>query len=337
LFHLLEFPTRRGESRQARALMREFEAAAPDSDWVFQADLMVRCRFDGPESIDWASAVRRASDRVVDVARILGGGASHTACARRAVESVLAFDRDTSALHVIFRWSALKGLNYLTMMEGRDSAARALLDSAGRSGVAAAGSMFIFNTDAGGLASERAADSAARTLLTRPVNTMSPPRLKYLSMWSWHSRDAIRLDSIARRLRFIADSSKLGVHQLAADRVTARLALLRGDTASAIRGLTALQPTADPGYVTWDEFESAASERLLLSQLQLATGDAEGAWQTAEMFDSPRSQIHQLYLAESLRARLRAAERLGRSADRARILSRLRALGRTDLIAREPA
>ena len=337
LFHFVEFATRRGDARRARALMRQIEAAAPDSDWVFQADLMVRCRFNGPESIDWATAVRRASDRVIDVARILGGGAVHTGCARRAMESVLAFDRDTSALHTIFRWSALKGLNYLTMMEGRDTAARALLDSARRRGVVAAVSLHILNVDAGGTAGEMAADSAVRSLLTRPVSAMPAPRLKYLSMWSWHTRDEVRLDSIARRLRFIADSSALGIHRLASDRVAARLTLLRGDTSSAIRLLSALRPAADPGFITWDEWESAASERLLLSQLQLATGDAEGALRTAEGFDSARSQVDQLYLAESLRVRLRAAERLGRAAERTRILSRLRALGRQDLIAREPA
>jgi hypothetical protein len=165
---------------------------------------------------------------------------------------------------------------------------------------------------------------------------MSVPRAKYLALWSWHTRDEARLDSLATRLRFIADSSARAVHRLAADRVAARLTLVRADTATAIRLLTALRPAADPGFVTWDEFESLASERLLLAQLQLATGDADGAWRTAEAFDSPRSQVHQLYLAESLRVRLRAAERLGRTADRGRILTRLRSLGRQDLIAREP-
>jgi hypothetical protein len=316
--------------------MQQIEAAAPDSDWVFQADLLVRCRFDGPESIDWPGAVRRASDRVVEVSRILGAGAAHPGCARRAVESVLAFDRDTSELHTIFRWSALKGLNYLTIMQGRDSAARALLDSAIREGISAAASLHIFDTDAGGAASAGTADSAARSLLTLPVSRMSVPRAKYVALWSWHTRDEARLDSLATRLRFIADSSARPVHRLAADRVAARLTLVRADTATAIRLLTALRPAADPGFVTWDEFESLASERLLLAHLQLATGDADGAWRTAEAFDSPRSQVHQLYLAESLRVRLRAAERLGRTADRGCILTRLRSLGRQDLIAREP-
>jgi hypothetical protein len=220
-------------------------------------------------------------------------------------------------------------------MEGRDSVARALLDSSNSSGLRAAVSLHILNAAVGSRISDDAADSAVATLMTLPINRMSTTRLRYLSLWSWNRRDTVRLDSVARRIRAIADSSKRGTDRLVSDGAEARLALLRGDTASAIRLLAALQPAAGPALLTWDLWESAASERLLLAELQLATGNAAGAWQTAEAFDSPRSQVHQLYLAASLRVRLRAAERLGRGADRARIESRLRAIGRQDLIARE--
>jgi hypothetical protein len=312
--------------------MRQIEAASPDSDWTFQADLMVRCVFDGPNAIDWEQAVRRYSTRVVDVARILGGGGAHLPCARRAVESVLAFDTDTSALHSIFRWSALKGLDYLLVMEGRDSSARALLDSATRAGNPASVSLHLFNADAGVKLSEAPGDSAASSLLSRPVSRMPATRLRYLTLWSARTRQVARLDSIATRLRLIADSTGNGSHRLAADGATARLSLLSGDTATAISLLKGLQPAADPGWITWDVFESAAAERFLLAELQLATGDAAAAWETAESFDSPRSQLNQLYLAGSLSVRLRAGRVLGRSADRSRIEARLRALGREDLI-----
>ena len=331
LFHLVEFVTRRGEARSARAVMHQIEAAAPDSDWTFQADLMVRCTFDGPESIDWTRAVSRASDRVVDVARILGGGAVSIPCARAALQAVLQHDSDTSAMHAIYRWSALKGLNYLDMMEGRDSAARALLDSVS-TGIPAAVSLHVLDAAAGSRASEAQADSAMRTLSSVPVNRMSTVRLRYVSLWAWHRRDETRLDSVARRMRVIADSTKLGTDRLVLDGTEARLALLRGDTTSALRLLKALRPAADPSFITWDLWESAASERLLLAELQLATGDAPGAWETARAFDSPRSQVQQLYLAASLNVRLRAAEQLGRGADRARMEARLRALGRRDLL-----
>ncbi len=335
LLHLVEFATRRGDARRARSLLGEIVAAAPDSDWTFQADLMVRCAFDGPDNIDWAGAVRRASDRVVEVARVLGGGAVHTGCARRALESVMKYDTDTSGLHPIYRWSALKGLNYLAMMEGRDSAAAALIDSAGQAGIRAAVSLHIFNAAAESQASEALADSAIRSLSTMPVNAMSTVRLRYVSLWAWHRREEARLDSVAKRMRKIADSTHSGVDRLVLEGTEARLALVRGDTATSIRKLKGLQPAADPGWVTWDLFESAAAERLLLAELQLATGDAAGAWETAEAFDSQRSQVQQLYLPASLRVRLRAAGQMGRGQDRSRMEARLRALGREDLITRE--
>jgi len=261
----------------------------------------------------------------------------NTSCARRALESVLAHDTDTSAVHSIFRWSALKGLNYLAMMEGRDSVARVLLDSANGAGIRAAVSLHIFNDAAGSRVSRASADSAVATLTTLPISRMSTLRLRYLSLWSWNRGDEARLDSVARRIRHIADSTKLGTDRLVLDATEARLSLLRGDTAAAIVRLKGIRPAADPAFITWDPFESAANERLLLARLQLATGDAEGAWQTAATFDSPKSQVDALYLAGSLSVRLRAARQLGRNSDRSRIEARLRALGRQDLIISESA
>ena len=332
LFHLVEYPTRRGDSRRARAFMRQIEAAAPDSDWTFQADLMVRCAFQGPASVNWQQAVQRHSNRVIEVGRILGAGGAKPECARRANEAVLAFDRDTSAVHGIFRWSALKGLNYLTIMEGRDSAAFALIDSTGRAGIPAAVSLHIMNAAAGGRASQALGDSAARSLGTMPVSAMAPNRLRYISLWAWHTRDEVKLDSVARRALAFADSSGTGVDRLVHHGAAARLALLRGDTTSALNYLRAVRPAADPGWITWGLFEAAAAERLLLAELLLATGDATGAWETASTFDSPRTQIQLLYLPASLTVRLRAAQQLGRGSDAGRIEARLRAIGREDLL-----
>ena len=95
--------------------------------------------------------------------------------------------------------------------------------------------------------------------------------------------------------------------------------------------LQALRPAAGSGPLTWDLWESAAGERLLLAELQLALGDPAGAIATAAAFDSPRSQIHLLYLARSLQVRSKAAAKLGFAAQRAGYQERLRSLGRTDL------
>ena len=325
LNHLMEFAVRRGDRRDARAMLKQFAAARPDSDWVFQADLMVRCAFDGPGAIDWPAAVRRASGRVVDVARIVGGGRLYPDCARRALESGLALDTDTSSQHAIFRWSALKGLDYLALAEGSPGVARALIDSATARGVRAAVSLHVLNAALGARELEMQADSAMRAVADRPVSKMTSVRLRYMSLWTWHRRDVARLDSVAQRLRLVSDSTGRGTDRLARDGAFARLALLRGDTATAIRTLLAMRAAADPAFVTWDLWESAASARLLLAQLQLATGDAKGAIETAELFDSPRSQVFLLYQSASLAVRGAAAARLGRRAEADRYRERLRA------------
>jgi tetratricopeptide (TPR) repeat protein len=327
MFHLAESAARRGAFPRARQLLAEFRAANPDSNTVFQLELTVRCASDGPGGIDWAAAVRRTSDQVVNVARILGAGGRYPACSRRALESVLTYDTDTSSAHAIYRWSALKGLDYQYVMEGKDDEAVALLDSALARGVRAAPSLFVLDAAAGSRPAQTRGEAAVATLMTMPINRMATNRLHYLSLWEWHEGDIARLDSVARRSREIADSTHLGTDRLLADGAAARLALLRGDTVTALRGLRALRPAGGVGPENWDLWDSAAAERLLLAQVLLATGDARGALDVADLFDSPRSQIHMLYLVPSLRVREAAADRLGLTSQGDRDAKRLRALG----------
>lgn len=328
MFHLAESAARRGAIPEARQLLANFRAADPDGNLTFQLDLTVRCAADGPRGIDWAAAVRRASEQVVNVARILGAGGRYPECSRQALESVLAFDTDTSAVHDIFRWSALKGLNYQAMMEGDERRIPPLLDSAFAHGVRAVPSLYVLDAAAGARIAQARAETAMSTIATMPISEMEPNRLRYASLWAWHERDVGKLDSATRRSRVIADSTHLDTDRLLADGATARLALLRGDTTTALRILGALHPAGGVGDETWNVWDSAASERLLLAQVLLARGDARRAMEVAELFDSPRTQIHMLYLAPSLLVRAVAAGRLRMTADSLRVAGRLRALSR---------
>jgi tetratricopeptide (TPR) repeat protein len=328
IMHLTESAARRGLNSRARKLLDAFRAVSPDSDLTFQLEITVRCAADGPGDIDWAGAVRRSSERVVNVARVLAGGAQHIDCSRRALESVLAFDHDTASKHSIYRWSALKGLNFIAMLRPDEARVATLLDSALASGVRAAPSLYVLDAAAGSRAAEAHADTAMRGLATMPIDKMMSARLRYLSLWTWHTGDVVALDSVARRSRTIADSSGIGTDQLIADGAVARLALLRGDTAAAIAGLRRVRPASGVGLVTWDFWESASAERILLAQLLLATGDAKGARDVAELFDSPRSQVQLLYLPASLKVRLAAAEKRGNGGERSRLEDRIRAIGR---------
>ncbi|MCE9602755.1 MAG: protein kinase [Gemmatimonadetes bacterium] len=323
--HLIEYEVRRGDAPAARALLKRLAAIGPDTLVVFQAELLVRCALDGPEKVDWPDAVRRASTRVVDVARIVGGGDRYPDCARRALEAVITHDADTTLLHSNARWAALKGLDYLAMLRGHADSARDLIDAARARGVRAAVSLHVLNAMQGSTASEASADTAMRSLADRPISQMSGARLRYLTLWSWHRHDVARLDSLVRRLAVVVDSADRGVDRALLLSATARAALLRGDSSAALVALKQVRPAADPSFLTWDLWESAAEERILLAELQLATGDAEGAITTAEFFDSSRSQIDLLHLAASLRVRSAAATRLGRRREALAYAARLEA------------
>jgi hypothetical protein len=331
LFHLGEFAARRGQARRARELLTAFRAVSPDSDWTFQLELTVRCATEGPDGIDWPAAVRRASDRVVYVARTLGAGARYPACSRRALEAVLAIDTSQAAEHVTTRWSALKGLDYQGIAEGRVAQVVALLDSALTHGAPAAAALDLPDLIAGARAMEPRA-AATMATLDEPFREMGSQRLWYFAVWEYYRSDSLRLGGVADASRAVAVASGSGVDHLVAEGAAARLALLRGDTVAAIRGLRQLRPSSEVGALAWNLWESAAAERLLLAQLLLAKGEDAEAMEVAEAFDSPRSQIHLLYLPASLQVRMRAAGRLGLTSRRDGYRDRLRALGRADLL-----
>ena len=332
LFHLTELAVLRDDLPAARVLLDRFRRASPDSDWVFQAELTVQCAANGPAAIDWVRAADRASGRVVTVAHVLGSGARHRACARSAYAAVLARDTAAGGLHFINRWSALKGLDFLLVQEGRANDAARLLDSARASGMEAAVSLHIVNAASGATASEaRAADAMATLRANVPIHRMSTTRLRYVSLWSWHQRDTARLDSVERRTRIVADSSGVAADRLVHDAAAARLAVLRGDTVSALRILRQLRAVAEPGALAWDLFAGQSAERLLLAQLQLTTGAWREAAASAEVFDSPHTQIDALHFTESLAIRARAAARLGDRAGEAAYMDRLRRVARRDV------
>jgi tetratricopeptide (TPR) repeat protein len=326
MFHLAESAARRGDVKRSRQLLARFRAAGADSDWTFQLALTVDCAADGPNGINWAAAVRRTSERVVNVARILGAGARYPGCSRRALESVLAFDTDTSAMHAIYRWSALKGLDYQDVTEGNHQRAMMLLDSTLKRGVRASPSLYVLDAVADPPFFQSQGAAAVATLGVMPISEMATNRLRYLSLWEWHQRDTTTLDSVVQRSRVIADSSHEDADQQVAEGAAAHLALLHGDTVTALHLLRMVHPVGALGPVNWDLWDSAASERLLLARLLLATGDARGAIDVAQLFDSPRAQIDLLYVGPSLEIRRMAAAQLGLAAERDRAAARLRTL-----------
>ena len=141
---------------------------------------------------------------------------------------------------------------------------------------------------------------------------MSNVDLWFLGSWEAHRGRVLTAAEIADS---ISGRNALGGSRrdsLLASSLSARVALARGDTASALEQLRGLVPTADDGTaLAWNPWEALGGERLLLARLLLARGEARGALQVASNFDAPSPVTYLPYLPASLELRIEAAERLG--------------------------
>jgi hypothetical protein len=209
---------------------------------------------------------------------------------------------------VSHRWGALLGLQSALVAEGRLADVRALLDAPAAAEVGGPVLYLIDATAAPGL-DDRAA-AVARDFGSE-YSTMGGPVLWALGIWAAHRGDTLGLSAIAVALGAKVDSSGARADSLMAKVISAHLTLARGDSASALRDLTALSPNAPPGDLEWQPWESLAGERLALAELLAARGDFVGAERVASRLDAPQPVIHLVFLPAALALRERAAVALG--------------------------
>ena len=103
----------------------------------------------------------------------------------------------------------------------------------------------------------RALDSLAANYATLRIG-----HLWYLGVIALRLRDTAALASIQRIVESRADSSGARTDRLVAAEGSARLTLLRGDSAGAITQLQALKPTARRNGIAWLPWESLGAERM---------------------------------------------------------------------------
>jgi tetratricopeptide (TPR) repeat protein len=114
--------------------------------------------------------------------------------------------------------------------------------------------------------------------------------------------------------------------------LSAFIAVREGDSARAVRLLEALTPTSPRPNLTWRPWESLGLEWLMLAKLHFGQGDFEAALEVAARLEAPGSVANVMYLAESLKLRMRAAQAVGNEALAERMRRRLLELGRQDLV-----
>src|SRR5204863_119758 len=204
-------------------------------------------------------AVKRDIASVLAAGKVFSAGAKQPVCARAALQALVR--ADTSVVERAYRWVSLLTLN------GVDEAL-AYSPNAAEIGARATADLALWpllalydgRTPDLDRMRRRALDSLAANYATRPTE-----HLWYLSVIALRVRDTAALASIQRIVELRADSSGARMVRLVAAEASARLSLLRGDSAGAIKKLEALKPTARRNDITWQPWESLGAERMMLA------------------------------------------------------------------------
>lgn len=334
LFHLIEHALRKGEIDLAEGLVQELRVVGPDSARLYLAELMLECVKNTPEMVDWRVHVMRQPNLVFEAAGALATGGYQTECARAGWTAILVHDTaDMVEWGAGFnrRFATLLALQSLLAAEGRYEDLTRLLESDTRY-AAWLGDIYLLDALAGA-GTEAQAHRHAESLREQYRSEPQPVYVLWLlGAWDAHSGRVDEAREVADLLGARADSSDARLDGLLAVSLVARVALASGDSAEALRLLSALVPTKPPGE-SWYPWETLAYEQLALAELLQARGEHAKALRVAANLDAPaRPPEDLIYLPASLSLRLRAALALGNDELVEHYRARLTALGRVDLL-----
>ena len=298
LYHLVTTALRRGEPAAARAYFDTLRTIGADSTLQLRLALMFDCLDHGPEGVQWAEAVRRDPNAVLETAQPLITTPAQRACAQAAYRAVL------QTPGVESRWGALLGLQGLLVAEGRYGELDRLFASPQAADLPG---RLLYLWDAG---ADSALDGvAAKAAVERGSDyaAMGGPNLWLLGEWEAHRGNA----SAVSRISGILDSlARRGSRRdsLLARIMAAQAARAAGDTALALARLGELKPTAPRAELIWQPWEAMVGERLALAQILFARRSYAAADSVAAGLDNDRSVAFLPYLPAALALRIRSAD-----------------------------
>ena len=321
-FHLAEIAVRSGNPAAAEHAVVEFVGGVRSRPETAELAPMLKCVSVGREGMDWDGIASKTPLDVLRAATMLSPGAAVPGCAEDGFRAV--FESDSASLS--YRWGAFLGLQGILAAEGRTTDLRAVVDSAMATGIDLASQLYMLDALAGVDVAAQATEVAKR-LSTKPRDQ---PRL--FTLWllgAWRAQNGDRAGTQAARdaIEALATSERDPWAARLAAALNARLALLDGDTAATVNGLSAVLGVGRRDVLDWDLSESLAPERLLLAELQLARGRFAEALAVGGMFDHPAPVVFLPFLPASLAIREQAARALGRDDEAKRLHERLVALG----------
>lgn len=323
-FHLAEIAIRHGTPPDAEEAVEEFRQRVRDQTIRPELAPMLACVLEGRRAVQWDRLAASAPLDAVRAAAVLAAGAALPGCAEDGLRAV--FESDSAPIG--YRWGAFLGLQGLLAAEGRTSELRVLVDTAVSSEMELARQMYLLDALAG-VDVETEAAAVAERLASEPLDKSRSFTLWLLGAWRARTGDRAGTEAARNALASRAATDKDPWLQRLADVLTARLALLSGDTTTAENGLRAALAVGRRDVLDWDVSESLAPERLLLAELSLARGQPAAAMAIAGIFDHPAPVVFLPFLPASLAIRREAALALGRKHDAQRFHARLVALGHT--------
>jgi tetratricopeptide (TPR) repeat protein len=329
LLHLIEIRLRKGDPARAQPLVRQFLAADPDPMLAKQIQIMQTCVQEGPLAVDWAKEAAHSTLSVLAAGKMLAAGGAQLNCAMPAFSAVIKADTTTAGDS---RWYALFQLQAALLAHGEVSKAARQIDSSPPEDVASA--MYLLDAPLFPELSDKAAEVARKFKAECGLGYAkcpNPYRVWQLGLWDAYRGHTVEAELAARELAARAkrsSSQDLQLLSLLGRSVAAHAALARSDTATALVLFGASVREAVPGGqgIEWDLGKPRGIDRLRFAQLLFARGQSEQAIDVSDMFDSASPSVYLLYLTESLKLRLKAANALGDVARAARYQKRLAVL-----------
>jgi hypothetical protein len=323
-FHLAEIAIRQGTPLDAKKAVQEFRRQVRDQAIRPELVPMLACVLEGRREVEWDRLASSAPLDALRAAAVLSAGAASPGCAEDGLRAVFQID----SAPIGYRWGAFLGLQGLLAAEGRTSELRALVDTAVASGIDLASQMYLLDALAG-IGVEAEATAVAKRLGGESLDKAPSFTLWLLGGWRARAGDRIGAEAARDALAARASADNDPWLRRLADVLSARLALVSGDTMAAETGLRAALAVGRRDVLDWDVSESLAPERLLLAELSLARGQPAAAMAIAGIFDHPAPIVFLPFLPASLAIRRDAALALGHRHDAELFNARLVALGHT--------
>ena len=325
LYHLAELAVRRGDTAEAWVLLNRLAQAHPDSDMVLPLSFMQRCIEGKMPLSEWRKVAVESWDGLIGAALVLAAPEASPECATDAFRAMLG-----TRIEGNYRPQAYYALQSLLAMRGRTEELRSLVNS--DYGRQFGGMWYLILSTAAGAPFGREVDSLVQSM-GENYAAMGTARLWFIGLRAAQRGARQQLRAIETALTAQANGSGAPVDRLFADIIAARSAVVRGDTAGAIRRLSALTSPATRVDAVWSPFLPLSLEHLTLAQLRYATGDYPGALMEVAWFDAPAPPVSSwLCVPGAFVIGVRAAERIDRKDLATRYRGRLRRLGREALL-----